>query len=476
MSVATSPDSEKDGEVAPVVKRTSLRTSLTAFLAVVTAFASIVAAALVLLTTRMQAETALVADSLRSVRVAQGLELDLLLYARAEEPVVRQTLRAKVERSLIEMEAYVTTEEEEGVLRAAAAAVERYLAHAAQGGRAPGASDPLLDEPVRAIAALVNLNIRQAQAAEELAEQWDRTSNYVGYGAMALVIFGSVGGALWLRRYAFRPLFRLADEIQRYTAGDQQLRVSPDGPAELDLIGQRFNELADRLARRREEQLAFLASIAHDLRNPMTALSLALATVRPDEPLPAEEKIRRIFDVMAHQTGRLRRMVGDLLDTAAIEAGRLDLHLETADLRPQIEEVVALYREAAPEREIEVALPSTPVPVHADTTRIQQVLENLLSNALKYSPDRSKVRLSLEVAAGDVCVSVTDQGIGIPEAEQPHVFEPFRRTSASREGYPGAGLGLAVVRNIVAAHGGGLELESEPGKGTTFRVHLPRAA
>jgi signal transduction histidine kinase len=114
--------------------------------------------------------------------------------------------------------------------------------------------------------------------------------------------------------------------------------------------------------------------------------------------------------------------------------------------------------------------------VSCDALRIEQVLTNLVSNAIKYSPRGGRVEVTLEQPGTEAILNVVDQGVGIPSDDQAHIFEPFRRSGASRELVPGAGLGLFVARRIVEAHGGRIEVESRPGAGSTFRVHLPLTA
>lgn len=181
--------------------------------------------------------------------------------------------------------------------------------------------------------------------------------------------------------------------------------------------------------------------------------------------------------VLERQVDQLDRSIGDLLEIARIETGRLDLRLEEVDARSLAEEAVELFRPTAPQVAFELSTPRAPVPLRCDPIRVQQVLNNLISNAIKYSRDGGAVAVSVERDRSHVSFSVQDRGFGIAEAELPRLFEPFRRgESAAQSSVPGEGLGLFVSRRIVEAHAGSLEVRSVEGEGSTFRIELPLRA
>lgn len=434
----------------------------------------VVEGTLAVVTTQLHEQARLVSAALQSVRVLEEVELGLLLHDRETSPVSRASFANEIEQKLIEAHASVTTSDERVLLARADAAIHRYLDASSPSAppMPPERLASLLAEAFRAATAVLNQNLSDARRAEERIAAWDDAANTIAFGSVIIVALILGTGALWLRR-ALRPIVELAQRMERFTAGEHDVRAQGRGPAEVALIASRFNEMADTLTRQREDQLAFIAAVAHDLRNPLSALMLSTATIQPDRPLPPEEKVRRLFAVATQQAERLRRMVEDLLDTAAIETGRVDLRLEERDLRGEVEDVADLYRSTSSGHEIVVALPDTPVTVSIDPTRVHQVLDNLVSNAIKYSPEGGQVRLAVEVEGGDAVVSVADEGVGIAPADQARIFEPFRRTRASRERFPGVGLGLSVARRIVAAHRGRIEVDSAPGKGSVFRVRVP---
>jgi two-component system sensor histidine kinase MtrB len=166
-------------------------------------------------------------------------------------------------------------------------------------------------------------------------------------------------------------------------------------------------------------------------------------------------------------------MVSDLLDSAYIEAGRMEVRLEPCDLRTPITNAYDLYVAAAPTHRLHLTVPDSPVTTTCDRLRIEQVVINLLSNAIKYSPAGSNVDVELRVERDTLILTVADEGIGIPEAALPFLFQPFRRVKGPREDIPGTGLGLSVSRRIVEAHNGLIEVYSVEGRGSIFRVSLP---
>jgi signal transduction histidine kinase len=166
-------------------------------------------------------------------------------------------------------------------------------------------------------------------------------------------------------------------------------------------------------------------------------------------------------------------MIQDLLDVANIEAGKLALKVSTQDPCKLALEVVNLFEGASAMHPVTVRAPDHEILVSCDPLRIEQVVTNLVSNAIKYSPAGSPIEIEIGQAGREAVIAVQDHGIGISAADQRKVFEPFRRVGASKETIPGVGLGLFVVRRIAEAHGGRLELESEEGSGSIFRVILP---
>ena len=220
----------------------------------------------------------------------------------------------------------------------------------------------------------------------------------------------------------------------------------------------------------------FVANVSHELRTPLTAIHGYLETLLGgalDEP----EHARRFLEVVFRHTERLGRLLNDLTDLSNIELGRVALLLEPTRLEEMIEGTLAIIRAKADSGgvTVEAVLPPGLPAVHADRDRIAQILINLVDNAVKYTPAGGRVNVSAALLVGGaVEVSVADTGIGIPRADLPRITERFYRVDKARSReLGGTGLGLAIVKHLVLAHGGGLAIDSDMGRGTVVRFTLP---
>ncbi|MDX1383339.1 MAG: HAMP domain-containing sensor histidine kinase, partial [Thermoanaerobaculia bacterium] len=292
----------------------------------------------------------------------------------------------------------------------------------------------------------------------------------------------------------------LAAERARLGSRRQLLPVAVAVAAALLLVSGTFVVRAVR----REIELArlqsdFVAAVSHELRSPLTAMrqvSEMLATGRVEDAA----KRRRFYDVLVHETGRLQRVVEQLLDFKRMEEGAMELRRDPIDVAALVEEVAADFANeiAANGHRLEVRMGAgssshigggdpdseareTSGPGEAGSPRIvgdaealARALRNLLENAVAYSPDCPTVWLDVDQDGDRVAIRVRDRGIGIPPGDEERIFERFTRGASAQElGVPGTGLGLAMVRDIVEAHGGELILDSEPGRGSTFTILLP---
>lgn len=332
-----------------------------------------------------------------------------------------------------------------------------------------------LDVAYRAIERLVQINRDDALTFRAQASRQNEKADYVGMAVIASMTVLLGGVAMIGGRAILRPLVSLCGIVRTFGRGALETRFPQQGLAEIREIGTAFNEMAERLSRSRESQVRFLASIAHDLRNPLGAIKMSADLLAMDATLDAAER-RQMLDVISRQASRLDAMVGDLLDVAKSESGQLRLHIAEHDLRQLTLDAVRLYENASKNHDVATDLPESPVPCRCDGGRVSQVLNNLLSNAIKYTPYGGTIRVKLRCDADTALISVMDQGIGIEPAEVGSIFEPFRRSKATQDLIPGVGLGLATSKKIVERHGGRIEVESEKGKGSTFRIRLPLQA
>lgn len=227
-----------------------------------------------------------------------------------------------------------------------------------------------------------------------------------------------------------------------------------------------------------EEKNRFLGIAAHDLRSPLGVI-LAYSEFLESEAAEVLDAEQRSFVTAIRATSQfMLRLLDNLLDVAQIEAGQLDLDLQPVDLVALIDHNVGLNRVLAARKRIELHFePAVPtLRLRADAAKLEQVLNNLIGNAVKFSPPGAAVTVDLGVAGAVACVAVNDQGPGIPAEDLPKLFKPFSRTRVRpTAGEKSTGLGLAIVRRIVAGHGGEVRVESEVGRGSRFIVELPMA-
>ncbi|HVM56488.1 MAG TPA: HAMP domain-containing sensor histidine kinase [Gaiellaceae bacterium] len=282
-----------------------------------------------------------------------------------------------------------------------------------------------------------------------------------------------------MREIAEQPMLSSEDEFELRGSG-RVFRgyTSPTTDADGRFTG-RIWTLREVTADRELDRLrdAFVAAVSHELRTPLTSISGFLEMLREEEAGLGESG-RMYLDVIRRSTERLQRLVEDLLLVAQIEAHRLELVLATVDLDGIAAAAVEAARPTAVEKEVDLRLQVDGAPpVRADAHRLAQVLDNLISNALKFTDAGGEVIVSVERRGSFAQLAVTDNGIGIPIDEQGQLFSSFFRAStATRQAIPGTGLGLVIVRAIVEQHGGSIDLESREGKGTTVTVTLPAAA
>jgi signal transduction histidine kinase len=246
---------------------------------------------------------------------------------------------------------------------------------------------------------------------------------------------------------------------------------------EREVADARSRELAAanaRLAELDRLKSDFVSMVSHELRTPLGLIKGYVGTLlRRDAPLdePTREEFLQVID---EETDRLTELVTNLLDMSRIEAGTLRVDRRPLRLDRLLADCAERLCAREPGRSLDVAIPAPLPPVLADERRIAQVVDNLLTNAVRYSPEATPVLLGAQAVNGGVEVRVTDQGIGIPVDKQAQVFDKFFRVDASdTRRFAGTGLGLAICRGIVQAHGGAIWLQSEPGRGSTFTFCIP---
>ena len=451
----------------------TLRATLGLAIAALAVTAAILIAGLIALADYLHGVTADLATSADSMRLASEAQTELIIHASARDHLGEAELEMDLESRLNRLEKDAATEHERSLLAEARAATRLSIA-AWKATGTPGSEAQLrhaildLDSLKQAYA--VRVQAAQRRAAE--SHHWVDTSAVV----LGLLLVSLVSGLLyWIRGSLVAPMLALANAAEEFGRGNREARAPEQGPYEMRHTARQFNSMTEALARQHQAQMTFTAGVAHDLRNPLLALRMVMSVFRPDHPLPSEERVRHALGLVQGQIAELERMIGDFLDIARIEAGRLKLQHVLIDGRQLVREAADLFAAASEKHTLRVTAPEQDVPLWCDPGRVRQVLANLISNAIKYSPRGGPVDIRIERAESMAIISVADRGIGIPEADRAKLFEPFRRVGLSAESIPGVGLGLFVVRRIVEAHGGSIDFESTPGEGSDFHVRLPLA-
>jgi signal transduction histidine kinase len=284
----------------------------------------------------------------------------------------------------------------------------------------------------------------------------------VAGGELVGVLLVTGSGERRFTEYDLRLLMLFAEQAAVAVSNAQAYRRERESVARLVEI--------DRL------KSEFIATITHELKTPLTSL-LGYATIlrkRAAELRP--EQREELFAIMAQQGEKILRLIEELLQSSRIEAGQARLRREPLDLRAIVRDVEASLASLARGHVLALAVPEGDLGLYGDPLAIEHVLANLLENAIKYSPAGTTIRLEVEEDPGEVRLRVSDEGQGIDPEELPHIFERFRQANGSGRTRTSVGLGLYIVRSLVAAHGGRVWVESAPGRGTTFTVALPRRA
>jgi signal transduction histidine kinase len=241
--------------------------------------------------------------------------------------------------------------------------------------------------------------------------------------------------------------------------------------AQTRFIRRRLGEAIER----RQDYAFRLQAVAHEIKTPLTAIHASSQLIT--EPAIPERKKEEIAQRIHKEAGRLSGVVTAFLDVERISAGVLKIQKQPVDLTSLVADAIERARLLALKKSIVIQQDLEPEVIAADADLLQFAIYNLLVNAVKYSPDGSKIRVSLQSDGQAACLAVADQGCGIEPAEQQRIFERFYRTELHRgDATGGSGVGLALVKEIVTQHGGRIEVESKPRQGSTFRVFLPRGA
>jgi heavy metal sensor kinase len=290
-----------------------------------------------------------------------------------------------------------------------------------------------------------------------------------GIGAIILA-FGLAGG-WWFVGRAIRPIADISATAAKISAGDLSQRINvAETDSELGQLGGVLNSTFARLEAAFAEQRQFTADAAHELRTPVTVILTQTQTALNRERDTAE--YRETVEACLRSAQRMRRLIESLLELARLDAGQEPMKRLKFDLSQVIWDCVELVRPLAAERGVQIHCDLPAVEGWGDAERLALVITNLLTNAIQYNRTNGEVRVGVKLQGSMILLAVGDNGPGISHEDLPHVFERFYRADPSRSSGQ-IGLGLAIAKAIVEAHGGSIEVSSKPGAGATFTVVLP---
>jgi two-component system sensor histidine kinase BaeS len=300
----------------------------------------------------------------------------------------------------------------------------------------------------------------------------DRTNQALTLAAIGAALLALVVGVL-LARTLTRPLRALTEATEKMAGGDLNQQVTIASRDEIGELAESFNRMSRQVARANQLRKQMTADIAHDLRTPLTVIAGYVESMRDGDLAPTPERLDTIYA----EIERLQHLVSDLRLLAHTDAGELRLNLQSLRPKDLLESASTPFKLSAEQKGITLTVDaSDDLPeIQADESQMNRVLSNLISNALRHTPTGGTISILAARSNQSVFLSVEDNGAGIPPADLPHIFDRFYRADKSRTDADGAssGLGLAIAKALVEAHGGRIWAESELGRGTRIRVELP---
>lgn len=294
-------------------------------------------------------------------------------------------------------------------------------------------------------------------------------------GASAVILFFGLAGGWWISRRAISPISSISATAATIAAGNLAQRINvTDTESELGELALVLNSTFARLETAFAQQQQFTSNAAHELRTPVTVMLTHTQTALQRERSASEYRLS--IEACHRSAQRMRRLITSLLELARLDAGQEIFQSAKFDFAKTVGECIELVRPMASERGIQFQARLDPVELKGDPDRLGRVATNLLTNAIQYNCECGEVRVTLEARDHQAFLTVADTGVGIAAGDLPHVFERFYRADPSRSAESAhAGLGLAICKSIVEAHGGTIEAASTPGQGAAFVVRLPAA-
>lgn len=323
---------------------------------------------------------------------------------------------------------------------------------------------------------ILKLTHSDSSPQEAIAQLDDRMNQF----AIRLVLVGVpllLGGLVvgWYFSYrSTRQIDQICSTLERVAAGElpDEIRLGKMATEEMSQLATILNAAFEHLGGAYKQQMRFTADASHELRTPLSVIITQTQMLLSRQR--SLEEYREGLEICRRHAEGMRNLVNSLLDLARVDAAHLDLHFSDSNLSELVHDCARLVRPVADSRQITLTVDTQDAPCRIDEEKIRRVITNLLGNAIQYNLPCGKVHVTVRHERRTVILTVSDTGIGIPADHLPHIFERFYRVEKSRTRlHGGTGLGLAICQALVKAHHGTIEAESEPNKGSTFRVELP---
>jgi signal transduction histidine kinase len=292
------------------------------------------------------------------------------------------------------------------------------------------------------------------------------------FGIAAAVLVLSAFLLLFMVKSVVKPLGDMAEKAHKYASGDFSVRAGVSGIKEIDMLADSLNTMAEDLAKLDQLRIGFVANVSHELRSPLTSMNGYLQGML-DETIPPEDR-EKYLNVVSQETKRLTRLVEDLLNLSRIESGNMPINKSKFDICELMRRVLIKYEARINSKNLNVEVIFNPEQcyVNADPDRIEQVMSNLVDNAIKFLPEEGTLSLYTSKGVESVYVGVKDNGAGISQEDLPFIFERFYKADKAHTSGTGTGLGLSIAAKIVEYHGYKLTCKSEEGEGSEFSFHL----
>lgn len=446
------------------------------------------------------AEAVRSAASLReAVLVAKRVDMRSLVFSDPEYAAASSAAAARITEELESLGGLITTDEQKALLAKAATGFKAYHAAVTKARSLRNSGDkknaekvlrsdaePLADRAVRDLDRLTALtrdaldrNQSDAAAAlvrarSEVEALRDGTWKAV-FTVMILAVLAALAGTAVIAIRVTRSLTRLSNATKAIAEGRFHEPLAVDTKDEIGELAKSFNSMAARLREIDEMKEKFYATVSHELRSPLNAMQEAARLIDAKSVGPLTPKQERLIAIFQRGTGRLLRLVNEVLDLSRMNAGVLPVERRLFSPEKAVRQVVDELKPQAEQQGITLNydISAGAGNLFGDPDRVVQVLLNLVGNALRFTPSGGSVTLSLQQTGSEICIHVTDTGIGIPAALLPVIFDRFRQ---AHSGKGGTGLGLAIVKSLMEAHEGHVTVESQEGKGSRFTVSFPKPA